>query len=298
MTPSDGPVPRISVILPTRDRLGSLRRTLDSLRAQDYPAAQFEILVTDDGSLDGTPEFLARQSGAGVLRTVRTGGRGPAAARNAALDLARGELLAFTDDDCVVPPDWLGRLDALLSAGGADAVGGSAENGMRSLLSEVYQEMAAFFYETHNRQPGQARFLTTNNFACRREALARAGRFDERFRLGGSDREMAHRLVEEGLRVEYRPELVVRHFHHFDARTFLRHLYRQGRGSYLYHRVIGPERRERPAGLAAGGYLAMLRRVAGGHGLVGGGWRVGLAVLGQGAVAAGYLAAALRLQKP
>jgi mycofactocin glycosyltransferase len=292
------PLPRFSVILPTRDRLDSLRRTLDSLRAQDYPGERVEIVVADDGSLDDTPAFLAQQAAAGLLRAVRTGGRGPAAARNAALAVARGELLAFTDDDCVVPPDWLGRLDALLAAGGAEAVGGGADNGMRSLLSEVYQEMAAFFYETHNREPGRARFLTTNNFGCRREALTRAGRFDERFRLGGSDREMAHRMVEEGLRVEYRPELVVRHYHRFDLRTFLRHLYRQGRGSYLYHRVIGPERRERPPGLAAGGYLALLRRVAGGHGPLGGAWRVGLAVLGQGAVAAGYLAAALGLQRP
>ncbi|MBI5837850.1 MAG: glycosyltransferase [Candidatus Eisenbacteria bacterium] len=284
--------PRFSVILPTRNRKLPLLRALASLESQSLPRETYEIIVVDDGCVDGTAAALEARARAGGLSVARTPGLGPAAARNAGLALARGRILAFTDDDCEVPREWLERLADALGPGGADAVGGSARNGLPSALAGVYQDMAGHFYRVHNREPGRARFLTTNNFACRRRALDAVGGFDERFRLGGSDREMAQRMVERGLRVDYRPELTVMHFHHFRLLTFLRHLYLQGKGSHLYRRVIARERPSPAGGLGVAGYARMLAGVARGHGWRGGALRVGLALLGQAAVLAGFAVAA------
>ena len=286
-----GTAPCFTVILPTRNRLRSLQAAVAALRRQTLPPGEVELVVVEDGCTDGTPAFLEAEASAGGLRVLHTPGLGPAGARNAALAAARGELLAFTDDDCVMPPDWLERLRAALAPGGPDAVGGGVRNAAPALLSQVYQDMAGFFYEAHNREPGRARFLTTNNFACRRAAVGRAGGFDPRFHLGGSDRELVARMLDAGLRVEYRPGISVDHHHHYRLGSFLKHLFRQGQGSHLRLRVVGRGK----AGVervSPGTYVALLRYVARGHGVAGGSGRAALAMLGQAAVVAGYLAAA------
>jgi glycosyltransferase involved in cell wall biosynthesis len=104
--------PLVSVIIPTRDRLPMLREAVDSARAQTY--ARCEIVVLDDGSGDGTWDWLRTQPDLRALRFERP--RGPSAARNAAARAARGELLAFLDSDDLFLPHKLRRQVALLQA--------------------------------------------------------------------------------------------------------------------------------------------------------------------------------------
>ena len=91
--------PRISVIVPTRNRRELLLRLLDSLFAQSLPADEYEIIVVNDGSVDGTSEAVARlaEQHPHLLLLERAQG-GPAAARNTAAYQAKGKYLAFTDD--------------------------------------------------------------------------------------------------------------------------------------------------------------------------------------------------------
>ncbi len=105
--------PRVSVILPTRDRLDALRRALDSVAAQSF--SDHEVIVIDDGSTDGTRAWLAGEAGtARVLATDRA--RGAGAARNLGIAVARGELIAFLDDDDVWQRAYLERQVAHLDA--------------------------------------------------------------------------------------------------------------------------------------------------------------------------------------
>src|SRR4051812_15109114 len=97
--------PYVSVIVPTRNRRESLHRTLDALEAQTYE--RFEVVVVDDASVDGTSASLQQHRWRIRLTLVQGNGLGPAAARNKGLAQARGELIAFTDSDCVPDSGWL-----------------------------------------------------------------------------------------------------------------------------------------------------------------------------------------------
>jgi glycosyltransferase involved in cell wall biosynthesis len=96
--------PLVSVVLPTRDRAAFLPRAIASVHAQTYP--HWELLVVDDGSVDETPAMLAGIADTRV-RTFRSDGAGVCGARNVALPRARGEIIAYLDDDNLMHPGWL-----------------------------------------------------------------------------------------------------------------------------------------------------------------------------------------------
>jgi hypothetical protein len=96
--------PLISVIMASRDRSALLPRAIASIRAQSYP--NWELLIVDDASTDGTPEYLASIR-SDSIRTFRGEGKGPSAARNIALADARGDFIVYLDDDNIMHPYWL-----------------------------------------------------------------------------------------------------------------------------------------------------------------------------------------------
>ena len=96
--------PLISVVLPTRDRCALLQRAIASVRNQTYGG--WELLIVDDGSVDETAALLGGIDDARI-RSFRGEGRGVCAARNVALAHARGELVAYLDDDNIMHPQWL-----------------------------------------------------------------------------------------------------------------------------------------------------------------------------------------------
>jgi glycosyltransferase involved in cell wall biosynthesis len=98
--------PRVSVIVPARDRRDLLEATLQGLERQTY--RDFEVVVVDDGSSDGSSDVASGWAQRGlVVRVLRTPGIGAVRARCAGVSVARGDILAFTDSDCVPESDWL-----------------------------------------------------------------------------------------------------------------------------------------------------------------------------------------------
>jgi glycosyltransferase involved in cell wall biosynthesis len=118
------PQPRLSVILPTFNRARSLQRAIDALLRQTAPPRDYEIVVVDNNSNDGTAAWLAAIEDV-RLRAVREERQGLSHARNAGLRHARGEYVAFTDDDVEVAPDWVATIVSALDARrDVDGVGG------------------------------------------------------------------------------------------------------------------------------------------------------------------------------
>ena len=164
----------VSVIIPTYNRVSSLRRTIESLKAQSFPSGKFEIIVADDGSKDGTAEYLAEEEKNGTLRFLHMENRGHPAARNAALRISSGEIVVFTDDDCELPKDWIARFDRLFSATDADAIGG-AGMGM-STIRVLVEEMGGQMKPIQNVKLDDDIFETTIAFTIPRSASPRGHR--------------------------------------------------------------------------------------------------------------------------
>ena len=252
------PAPPVSVIVPTRDRLASLAVALDALRRQ-REAEPFELVVVDDGSTDGTGDFVAGLAAAGALVHVRGAGRGPAAARNAGIARAGGELIACTDDDCEVSADWVSRLRARLLETGAGAVGGrvvAAPDASRP--ARISQAITNGVAQVLNSEGPGTVFLTSNNVAYRADALRAAGVFDVGCtEAGGEARELHERLRARGLRLVYDNRIVVAHRPRMGWRGFVRQQAAYGRGARRYY-GLPRGGSSRPEGMGLGQYRRAL----------------------------------------
>lgn len=197
-SPADGTV---AVVIATRDRAELLGRTLDALRSQTR--VPDEVVVVDDGSVDGTPAVLDRSAATGdlplkVIRRASSGG--PGAARNEGWRATSSALVAFTDDDCRPRPDWVQRL--ALAAGGADVVQG------RVVPDPEQTDRGGPFVRTLD--VGGSPFFETANIAYRRQLLEQLDGFDERMRRG-EDTDLGQRALRGGAAVAYDPDAVVDH---------------------------------------------------------------------------------------
>lgn len=141
---------RVSVIVPTRNRRALLRELLEALAKQSF--GDFEAIVVDDGSTDGSADEVLTAAAEGVpVRLVHGTGHGAVAARLAGVEMARGEYLAFTDDDCVPHEHWLEAGVAALDAGADVVQGVTRPHGpVRPLDRTIWVERHDGLYNTCN----------------------------------------------------------------------------------------------------------------------------------------------------
>jgi len=297
---STAALPLISVIVPTFSRPGRLANCLAALVAQDYPAGRFEVVVVDDGSDAPLDEVVAACSGPVSLALLRQANAGPGAARNRGAAAARGALLAFTDDDCLPDPGWLGALARAHQAAPQDLLGGRVVNhDARNPCAETSQLILDGVYRYYARNPGPGQFFASNNMGVPAAGFCALGGFDADFRVASEDRDLCDRWVAAGRNLRYAPDAVVRHAPLLDLGRFARQHYNYGRGAFHYHRA---RRRRGRAGSATalGQHARFLVEV--GRGLAqrraAERLRIGaLLLLWQGANAAGYLAGALSAKR-
>jgi glycosyltransferase involved in cell wall biosynthesis len=212
---------QVSVVVPTYKRPDLLRKCLDALVKQQFPPDDYEIIIVDDGCSEETrilvESFSAEPEQAitgpasrsrpqtGFCPLIRyaaaTGTHGPAAARNLGWRMARGEFIAFTDDDCLPDPHWLEEGLAALKRG-FDAVSGQVI--VPILDSPTDNEITVS-------RLAVSEFVTANCF-CRRSALEATGGFDERFTLAWrEDSDLHFHLLELQCRLGKAPAARVIH---------------------------------------------------------------------------------------
>ena len=236
--------PVISVLLATRNRSRDLARALETLARAATPLGEaVEVLLIDNGSTDSSAlvieNFFRQTPVAGCALSV--GERGKARALNRGLQAARGEVLAFTDDDVEVPPGWLSAAYRFACedrhyAAATGPVRLPPHVHDREILERVrLLRTLPLFDLGPSRQ--ETKHLYGCNMVVRRQALERIGGFDERLGPGASglheDGDVARRLRAAGERILYLPELEMFHtvdperltweffvaLHHADARS-------------------------------------------------------------------------------
>ena len=231
--------PFFSIIIPTRSRPGQLAVCLAAMAGLDYERGRFEVIVVDDGGEASPEPVVAAHDRHLSLTLLRQDQAGPAAARNNGAGRARGEFLAFTDDDCEPASGWLQALAARFAAMPDAAVGGHTRNALRSNpYAAASQFIVDLVYAHYNAHPHQAQFLATSNLAVPAAGFGAVGGFDDvNFPFASEDRDFCARWLQRGYPMIYAPEAVVYHAHPLTLSTFWRQHVSYGRGAWRFHRA-------------------------------------------------------------
>jgi glycosyltransferase involved in cell wall biosynthesis len=242
----------LSVVIPTKDRAEALARTLDALESQRVGDAEVEAIVVDNGSSDGTVEQVrGRSTGATIpIRLLEEPSGGPAAARNAGVVAASGEVLLFLGDD--TEPDGPGILRAHLdrhqarpedSYGVLGRITWSPRNEITPFMRWLENGGPQFHYcDISAGTVDAASYFYSSHVSVKRSLFNRVGGFDVRFPTAAvEDTELGVRLSEAGLQLDYHPELLVLHDHPTTPSQSLSRSMAVGRSAALYNR-LRPER--------------------------------------------------------
>lgn len=245
--PSDR-LPQATVAVCTRDHPESLGRCLESIERLRYPS--MEVVVVDNCPSSAATESLVRERWPAV-RYVRESRPGLDWARNRALSEARGDVIAYTDDDVVVDEGWLEAICGVFAED--DKV--SAVTGLvvpveletrAQVLFELYGGFGRGFKRVWYRADsnsaqhiGAGRFGTGANMAFRRTALETIGGFDPALDVGtitngGGDIEIFFRILQEGHLLVYEPSAIVRHRHRDDYEALRAQMTNHGVGFFSY----------------------------------------------------------------
>ena len=235
----------VSVVVPTYNRSRSITKCLESLLAQSH--SDVEIIVSDDNSSDQTIAVITGlMSSDPRIRLIKSPvNTGPAGARNRAIRQARGEFVFFTDDDVVVPPDWIST--GLRIFGEADCVG---VEGQIIYVSDTYRPR----YSDRAVGNTSGNHFMMANMAYRKEALFKAGLLNESFRVM-EDRDLALRVLKYGT-IKFSREFTATHMR--EQRT-IKSFFLEARGSaaWVQFDIINNQRNQmvwfvyRPAKLLA-----------------------------------------------
>ena len=227
--------PRITVAVCTYNGGSTLRTCLEQALDLDYP--DFEILVVDDGSTDDT---VAIAESLGV-RVESTPNRGLSAARNTALDLATGEIVAYLDDDAWPDRHWLAYLARAFAGTPHALIGGPNIPPPPRTLAERAVAVAPGGPSHVMLSDQVAEHVPGCNMAVRRDVLLELGGFDPQFRVAGDDVDVCWRIQESGLSVGFEPAAMVWHHRRDSVRGYLRQQRGYGRAEALLERKW-PER--------------------------------------------------------
>jgi glycosyltransferase involved in cell wall biosynthesis len=176
-------MPLFSIVIPTFNRLHSLKETVDSVWKQNF--TDYELIVIDDGSTDGTANYLSNNSSRIKFKLRRNAG--PSAARNAGIDMAVGDYVIFLDSDDLWFPWTLGTYAAAIEShkGPSIIIGSWLEVDAKDLgmLPAVATANKFIAYPDFLEASQHSIFWATNNVAIRRAAIGPSCRFDENMRV-------------------------------------------------------------------------------------------------------------------
>jgi glycosyltransferase involved in cell wall biosynthesis len=199
-------MPRVSVIVPVYNGENTIEDCVQSIFDLSFPRDEVELLLIDNDSTDGTAAILDRFPDRAKILSETT--RGPSAARNRGLANATGDIIAFTDADCTVHPDWLTHLieplaDKAVGISGGTILSRRPCNSIEAFGERIHDHRLAIEYDSPP-------YAITMNWASPRSVLEQVGWFDEEL-LRCEDCDLSYRILAAGYRIAYAPDAIIYH---------------------------------------------------------------------------------------
>ena len=237
---------RASIVIPTFNRLEQLQTVIAAVRRQvRQSGTNLEVVVVDDGSSDGTSDWLETQIQIPGFRAIHQPNSGPARARNRGVEVASGDLILFLGDDTVPQSGWLAahleehRLfgnPGPLAVLGYTSFSPDTESPFLRFINEYGAQFGYLLIEDPRAVPFN--FFYTSNISLQRSELVRLGGFREDFPAAAwEDIEFAYRAVGEGLKIHYQPQARTLHRHCIRPRTFCRRQRTSGRSAAIFAKL-------------------------------------------------------------
>jgi len=220
-----------SIIIATYNRLPELKELIASVGAFDFPQDRFELLIVDDGSNDGTRTYLENLQPGFQLRTVYQENQGPGAARNHGMREAAGEYFLFIDSDCIIPADYLSKVDQFLQDTPVDAFGGpdDCHPDFPPLLKAINYSMTSFLGTggTRGGKKAVTRFYPRSfNMGIHRRVYQQVGGMNAL--RHGQDMDFSARIYAAGFDVALIPDAFVYHKRRTNLRRFFKQIFNWG----------------------------------------------------------------------
>ena len=236
MLMEDYKTPRsVTVVVPVRNRELTIQSLLDSLQKLDYDRNKVEVIVVDGNSTDKTQEIVKKYP----VKLVVEKRKGLNLARNTGIKCSKGEIVAFTDSDCIVPPNWITKIVENFKDPQVSCVGGSAKALDNDFISQYADNsivrLMPFFTKREELEKVKPFFRHPAgcNMAFRRKVAEEVGYFDEHIQYGFDEVEFADRICRAGYKMVLDPDVLVWHKHRSTFREFLKQNFQYGKGSGL-----------------------------------------------------------------
>jgi len=199
----------ISVIIPTYNSEKTIGNCVEALMQQDYKG-KYEVIVIDDGSKDETAD-AAEELGAIVLKQKNYG---PAKARNLGANNAKGEILVFTDADCIPEKNWLSEMIKPFENPKVVGVQGAYKTKQKSITARFNQIEIEERYDRMKRKSETLDWIGSYSAGYRKKDYLEVGGFDESFpKASGEDPELSYKLAKIGKKLVFNSKAIVYHLH-------------------------------------------------------------------------------------
>lgn len=234
-------LPKVSVIVPVKNGGAKIQGLLDSLMQVDYPKEKLEIIVVDGNSSDDTREVVSRYE----VKLLTEEKRGINGARNTGVKHSEGDIVVFTDSDCVVPKYWIKKIVEDFQDSKVGCVGGNVEGYYDDFLSRYSDESIIPVMRRFGRREvldtikPPLHYPAGCNMAVRREIIEEVGLFDEKIMYGFDEDELVERICRKGHEMVLDPDILVKHKHRSTLPELLKQNFRYGRGIGLLLKMRG-----------------------------------------------------------
>ena len=225
--------PFVSIIVPVYNGEKTIAECIESLLAQDYPKDRYESIIVDNNSSDRTAEIIKKYS---VKYLLEDKIQSSYAARNRGIKEAKGELLAFTDADCVATEGWLREATHGFTDDQVGCVAGEIKGFAPSNHVEEYLVERNCLSQKHTLNHSFLPYPQTANAFYRKDVFMRVGLFEEGW-ISGGDADLAWRMqMETAYKLKYIPEALIFHRHRSNLKSLFRQRKTWGYGNVLLYK--------------------------------------------------------------